>query len=170
MKSDQALIAEFLGGNQQSFDQLALKYQQQVRELFFRGTGDIDDTNDLAQETFIRVFRNLHRFRGDSELGTWIYRIAANVLNSHFRKSKLRQWLPLADNEPSHDDDNDLDDRRKAVLSMIPRLSVQERKVFILRGLQGLPVKDTALILQTSESTIKVAFHTARKKLKGYFK
>lgn len=169
MKDDQTLIDQFLRGDQRAFDQLVLNHQEQVRQYMYRATGDVDDTNDLAQEAFIKVYHHLHRFRGQSEFSTWLYRIAANVLSSHFRRRRFRQWLPLGDRfaEAPAPEPDDAADLRRELLAQLPRLPAREHQVVILRGLQELPVADTARILGTSENVVKVAYHSARKKLKG---
>jgi len=168
MEDDKTLITQFLRGDQRAFDRLVLRHQEKVRQFMYRATGDVDDANDLAQEVFIKVYHNLHRFRGGSELSTWLYRVGVNVLNSHFRRQRVRSWLPLGEREdpeaPSADSNRDYRFRR--LLAHLPRLSSQERQVIILRGLQELSVADTARILGTSENVVKVAYHTARKKLK----
>lgn len=172
MEDDRTLITQFLRGDQRAFNQLVLRHQEKVRQFMYRATGDMDDANDLAQEAFIKVYHRLHRFRGDSEFSTWLFRVATNVLNSHFRKQRMRAWLPLGDQVDSdtlsHSDEWRYQFRR--LLARLPRLSSQERQVVILRGLQELPVADTARILGTSENVVKVAYHTARKKLKGLLK
>ena len=172
MKDDQTLIDQFLRGDQRAFDQLVLNHQEKVRQFMYRATGDVDDTNDLAQETFIKVYHQLHRFRHQSEFPTWLYRIAANVLSTHFRRRSFRQWLPLVDRlaaDPATNPD-DAADLRRELLAQLPRLPARERQVVILRGLQELPVADAARILGTSENVVKVAYHSARKKLKERLK
>ncbi len=169
MKDDQTLIDRFLLGDQRAFDQLVLKHQEMVRQFMYRATTDVDDTNDLAQEAFIKVYHNLHRFRRQSEFSTWLYRIASNVLSSYFRRRRFRQWLPMDDQLPEAPapDPADAADLRRELMVQLPRLPARERQVVILRGLQELPVADTARILGTSENVVKVAYHSARKKLKG---
>ncbi len=167
MSDDRTLITRFLEGDQRAFDQLVHKYQERIRRFMYQATENFDDGNDLAQDVFIKVYHNLHRFRGDSQLATWLYRIAANVLNSHFRRQRLREWLPLGETPAlERDPGDDATGQRQELLAAIPRLSAQERKVVIFRGLQELSVKETALILGTSENVVKVAYHAARQKLK----
>ena len=169
MENDQTLIAEFLKGDQRAFDRLVLEHQERIRGFIYRATRDIDDTNDLAQEVFIKVYRNLHRFRGESEFSTWLYRIASNVLNTHFRKRRFRDWIPLSEREdiPAESPDGEQKEQFQELLKQLTKLSNQERQVVILRGLQELSVADTAGILNTTENVVKVAYHTARKKLRG---
>ncbi len=169
MQEDRELIAQFLSGDQRAFDQLVLRHQERVRQFMYRATGNEEDTHDLAQEVFIKAYHNLHRFRGDSELSTWLYRISSNALNTHFRRQRLRTWLPLGDAaEPvTQGPDEDRQDQRRRLLAQLPRLSAQERQVVILRALQELSVAETASIVGTSENVVKVAYHTAKNKLKG---
>ena len=169
MENDQTLIAEFLKGDQRAFDRLVLEHQERIRGFIYRATRDIDDTNDLAQEVFIKVYRNLHRFRGESEFSTWLYRIASNVLNTHFRKRRFRDWIPLSEREdiPAESSDGEQKEQFQELLKKLTKLSNQERQVVILRGLQELSVADTAGILNTTENVVKVAYHTARKKLRN---
>jgi len=172
MENDRTLITRFLRGDQRAFDRLVLRHQEKVRQFMYRATGDVDDTDDLAQEVFIKVYHHLHRFRGGSEFSTWLYRVAANVLNSHFRRQRVRSYLPLGEKEDPDTSfpSDDRDHRFRRLLARLPRLSSQERQVVILRGLQELSVADTARILGTSENVVKVAYHTARKKLKELLK
>ncbi len=172
MEDDRTLITQFLRGDRRAFDQLVLRHQEKVRQFMYRATGDMDDTNDLAQEVFIKVYNHLHRFRGGSEFSTWLYRVAVNVLNSHFRRQRVRSYLPLGEREDpdSRSPGDHRDHRFRRLLARLPRLSSQERQVVILRGLQELSVADTASILGTSENVVKVAYHTARKKLKELLK
>jgi len=172
MEDDRTLITQFLRGDQRAFDRLVLRHQEKVRQFMYRATGDVDDTDDLAQEVFIKVYHHLHRFRGGSEFSTWLYRVAANVLNSHFRRKRVRSYLPLGEKEDPDTSfpSDDRDHRFRRLLARLPRLSSQERQVVILRGLQELSVADTARILGTSENVVKVAYHTARKKLKELLK
>jgi len=172
MEDDRTLITQFLRGDRRAFDRLVLRHQEKVRQFMYRATGDMDDTDDLAQEVFIKVYHHLHRFRGGSEFSTWLYRVATNVLNSHFRRKRVRSYLPLGEKEDPDTSfpSNDRDHRFRRLLARLPRLSSQERQVVILRGLQELSVADTARILGTSENVVKVAYHTARKKLKKLLK
>lgn len=169
MQADRDLIDQFLRGDQRAFDRLVLQHQEQVRQFLFRATRNVDDTNDLAQEVFIKAYKNLHRFRGDSALATWLYRIAANALNSHFRRHRGREWQELGERGDTGSDGSEVDrqGRLRWLLARLPRLSAQERQVAILRGLQGLSVAETATIVGTSENVVKVAYHTAKKKLRG---
>jgi len=98
--------------------------------------------------------------------------VAVNVLNSHFRRQRVRSWLPLgeAEDPDSRSPEDDRHHQFQRLVAQLPRLSSQERQVIILRGLQELSVADTARILDTSENVVKVAYHTARKKLKELLK
>jgi len=171
MDNEQALIDRFLGGDGRAFDTLTLKYQAQVRGMLFKATGDEQTADDLAQEVFIKVYNKLHRFKGQSSFSTWLYRITTNILNSYFRKEKLRRFLPLGEQLFADDQaDERAQSYRDELFSSLSRLSRQERQIVILRGLQELSVAEAAGILGTTENVIKVSYHNARRKLKGWLK
>ncbi|MFC1481479.1 RNA polymerase sigma factor [Candidatus Neomarinimicrobiota bacterium] len=170
MDNEQALIERFLGGDSRAFDTLTLKYQAQVRGILFKATGDEQITDDLAQEVFIKVYKNLHRFKGQSSFSTWLYRITTNILNSYFRKEKLRRFLPLGEQIVAEARVERGQNYRDELFAGLSRLSRQERQIVILRGLQELSVSEAAGILGTTENVIKVSYHNARKKLKRWLK
>ena len=171
MDDDRTLIRRFLRGDQQAFDQLVLRHQAMLRRMIYRATGNLDDANDLAQDVFIKVYHRLDRFRGESQFTTWLYRIAVNTLNSHFRRQRRRSFLSLEEvREPAASDTGEaIRELSDELLVGLSKLSPQQRGVFILRGLQELSVADAAQILGTSENVVKVAYHAARQRLKrGY--
>jgi RNA polymerase sigma-70 factor (ECF subfamily) len=76
---DALLVARTVAGDQAAFELLVIKYQRRVERLIRRMVRDVDLVEDIAQETFIRAYRALHQFRGDSQFYTWLYRIAVNT-------------------------------------------------------------------------------------------
>ena len=170
MDDDVTLIQHFLRGDQRAFDQLVLKHQATLRRMLYEATGDVEDANDLAQEVFIKVYNRLDRFRGQSAFSTWLYRIAVNVLNSHFRRQRLRSFLSLSDAPVAAavDSGGDYGGLAEELAALLPRLSAQQRGVVVLRAIQGLGVADTARILRTSENVVKVAYHAARLRLRRW--
>jgi RNA polymerase sigma-70 factor (ECF subfamily) len=85
---DLGLIAAYRGGRREAFDELVAAYDQHVRRILAQLTVSSGDVEDLAQEVFLRIFRNLHRFRGQSSFYTWLYRITVNVFFDHNKKRK----------------------------------------------------------------------------------
>src|SRR5438094_483565 len=76
---DRGLIAAFLDGRHEAFDVIVERHRRNVYQLCYRFVGNHEDASDLAQDVFVRAFKGLKRFKGDSSLGTWLYRVAVNV-------------------------------------------------------------------------------------------
>ncbi len=85
---DLRLIESYRAGRRESFDELVASYDQHVRRILSQLSVSSGDVEDLAQEVFLRIFRNLHRFRGQSSFYTWLYRITVNVFFDHNKKRK----------------------------------------------------------------------------------
>ena len=85
---DLRLIESYRSGRREAFDELVLSYDQHVRRILAQLNVTSGDVEDLAQEVFLRIFRNLHRFRGQSSFYTWLYRITVNVFFDHNKKRK----------------------------------------------------------------------------------
>lgn len=167
---DKDLIKQFLKGDQSAFDQLVLRHQAKVRMFIFNATKNEADTDDIAQDVFLKVYKQLHRFRGDSSFPTWIYRISSNMITDYFRRRKYRDYLSL-DQVAEPVDTDDIPgswDQRSWLLSRLPRLTKTEHQVVILHSLQDLPMATVAEIIGTSQNVVKVSYHRAKKKLKGW--
>ena len=164
------MIKQFLRGDQSAFDELVLRHQAKVRMFIFNATKNEADTDDLAQDVFLKIYKQLHRFRGDSSFTTWIYRISSNMITDHFRRRKFRDHLPLGQ-VPEPVDTAEIPgnwDQRGWLLSRLPRLTKTEHQVVILHSLQDLPMATVAEIIGTSQNVVKVSYHRAKKKLKAW--
>ena len=146
-------------------------HTERVYQLVRRMVIDHDDSNDLVQNTFIKVWQNLDGFREDSQLFTWIYRIATNECLAFLRQKRRRFFLPLIDVEKElasklmeHDsmDANKLEYRlQQAILSLPPK----QRLVFQLRYFDGLRYEEMSEVLGTSVGALKTSYHHAAKKI-----
>ncbi len=172
MADELEIIQRFLNGDRSAFDQLVITHQENVRQFMYRATGNIEDANDLAQDVFIKVYKNLHRFHGKSEFKTWLYRICANTFNTHYRKLQIRDFLTVDPPQemPAEPTDENSMRQLQLVLGAMNKLSTQQRKIVLLRSFQGLSVANTAEILETTENVVKVGFHNALAKLKKVIK
>jgi RNA polymerase sigma-70 factor (ECF subfamily) len=90
MLSEEQLVKRSLQGDLQAFEELVLGYQSKVYALTYRYMGNEEDAYDMFQETFIKAYRSLPTFKGQSSFGTWIYRIASNVCLDELRRRKRR--------------------------------------------------------------------------------
>lgn len=172
MADELEIIQRFLNGDRSAFDELVMAHQENVRQFMYRASGNVEDANDLAQDVFIKVYKNLHRFHGKSEFKTWLYRICANTFNTHYRKLRIRDFLTadLPYELPAEPSDAIIMRQLQLVLGAMDKLSRQQRKIILLRSFQGLSVANTAEILETTENVVKVGFHHALSKLKKVIK
>lgn len=173
--SDFELIDRFLAGDASAFDALVQKYQQDVYRLAYRITQSVDDAQDLAQETFLQVYRALKGFRRHSSFYTWLYRIAVHLCVHHRQRSG--RIVPVAEIPESPADSaqplHDLleAEQRQAVAMAIAALPSQQRAALTLRVHQNLSYRDIGTILQCSEGAARAnvfhAIHKLRAQLAG---
>ena len=131
-----------------------------------------EDTDDLVQEVFMKVWKSLHGFNGESKLYTWIYRIAVNEALTHLRKKKRRFFVPIGNVEReliSHIDDGscfDGDDVERKLQKALLTLPEKQRLVFNLKYFEEMKYKDISEVLKVSEGGLKAQYHHAVKKIK----
>lgn len=135
---------------------------------------DHDDADDLVQEIFVKVWKNLKSFREDAKLFTWIYRIATNECLTFLKKKKRKFFVPIndvqgelysmLDNEPRISGDEVQLKLQKALLT----LPDKQRMVFNMRYFDDMKFKDIAEITKTSEGALKANYHHAVKKIEDY--
>jgi RNA polymerase sigma-70 factor (ECF subfamily) len=150
-------------GEREAFDRLVLRYQRDVYRLCYRYVNSHEDANDLAQEAFLKAWRAIGRFRGDSSFSTWLYRIAVNAcLNFRALKRPLTQELPetLADPVPGAAARVERDDEARRVRAAVSRLPERQRATLILKLYHELTHEEVAEILGSSVGTVKAnLFH-----------
>lgn len=168
------LVTAAQDGDQTAFERLVAATYTDTYTLAFRLTGDEEDARDVTQETYLRAYRGLRRFRGDAQFSTWLYRITANCASTHLgrrkrhRHDELHEELGLADERPAADPELQLElgtlrDRLQVALRDLPP---KLRAVVVLRDVYDLPHEAIAAELGISESAAKVRLHRARKKLR----
>jgi RNA polymerase sigma-70 factor, ECF subfamily len=167
---DQTLVAACLAGDRSAFDPIVDRYRRQVYNVCFRFTGNHADASDLAQDTFIRAYRGLRGFKGQSALGTWLYRIAVNVcLNRTARKAPREEALrPERLEGAIEQPDRTLlrEERAKRVRAAIARLPKKQRATLILRVYHELRHDEIARVLGSSVGAVKANFFHALANLK----
>lgn len=170
--TDEALIAAWRAGDEQAAAELVRRHARVVAR-FLAGAGAADaDLDDLVQETFIRAFRALHRFRGECRFRTWLLAIGGNALKDHGRRAARARVVPLDDDLRATDGDpheraeaGEAEARLAAGVARLPRL---QREVFLLRAQQGLEYDEIARALGTTEGAARVHYHHAVKRLKEW--
>jgi RNA polymerase sigma-70 factor (ECF subfamily) len=153
---------------------LMKQYQEQVYWLVRRMVIDHEDANDLVQNTFIKVYRNLDDFREDSRLFTWIYKIAVNETMT-FLNNRKRHMLFSIDHyskelaasltDSRYFNGDEIQERfQKAIL----RLPDKQRLVFNMKYFQEMKYEDMSEVLHTSVGALKASFHLAVRKIEKY--
>ena len=154
------------------FNLLVRKYQRKVYMQIRRMVVSHEDTDDLVQETFIKVWKHLDGFRGDSRLDTWIYRIAANESISFLKSRKRMSFFSFSDHDSklarAIDDKgsfsgNEIQAKlQKAILKLPPR----QRQVFTMKYFDEMKYEELSDILETSVGALKASYHNAVKKIR----
>ena len=177
--SDHALLEATRVGDEDAFAELVSRYRNQITSYIYRMTSDYDGAVDLAQETFVRVYRAAERYQTSYAFSTYIYRIATNLAISELRKRKRRRLVSLTgffqakdgaeprefnppDNKPLPDTELVDSERRQAVQRAICTLPEKYRAPLILRDVEGRSYEEISRILQTSEGTVKSRISRAR--------
>ena len=180
---EHTLIYRTQEGNIEAFNPLVNKYQPRIYACILKRVKDIETAKDLTQETFLKAFVGLPTFRGDSAFSSWLYRIAKNLCIDYYRKQKTENnTTPLQtiderciiDTHPDPSQDMETQERRWVLRAAIRHLPPMRKKVFLLRYVQELSIKDIATCIQRSEGTVKThlykAHHQLRELLTPYLK
>lgn len=182
--TDNNLVREFIAGNDAAFTQLVTKYKDSLTNFLNVMVGNYDVAADLAQETFIRVYRNIGRYSNIYQFSTWLYRIASNLAIDEIRYRKRRGqvfynniWDNSRTNDAERPEMQISDVRRGPREEMLRRESGQVlgdairslpekyRVAFVMKEVQELPYETIAQILKCSTGTIKSRLHRARELL-----
>ncbi|MBX6364392.1 MAG: sigma-70 family RNA polymerase sigma factor [Gemmatimonadetes bacterium] len=175
---DSELVARFLAGEKRAFGELASRYHVRLTNFIYRTIGDRDRAEDLVQETFIRVYRHLHRFDQSKKFSTWVYTIAGNLAKNELR-NRSRNPLVLfqtiknnweADHRPLEWEDNtyrpdDLFRKRhlkETVDRAVSQLPDHHRVVFVLREMEGKTYEEISEITGVNLGTVKSRLNRAR--------
>ena len=158
------------------FNLLMDKYQEKVFWVIRRMVIDHESSDDIAQETFVKVWKNLDKFKGESKLYTWIYRIATNEALTHLRKKKRRFFLPIGDveNELRSTLEADTyyggDEIQLKLQKAILTLPEKQRLVFNMKYFEELKFREIAEVLEVTVGSLKAQYHHAVKKIEKYLK
>lgn len=169
--SDAELVRLAQSGNREAFDEIVRRHQRHVYQLCYRFVGNHEDASDLAQDVFVRAFKALGRFKGESALATWLYRIGVNVcLNRKALKTLPTEPMPLV--EPADTGAEGADaavarlESARVVRAAIAKLPNRQRATLILRTYHDLPHDEIAKILGSSVGAVKANFFHALANLK----
>ncbi|HEU5148155.1 MAG TPA: RNA polymerase sigma factor [Chryseosolibacter sp.] len=171
--SDQEIVEKAGNGDVQAFRQLVERHQAFVYRVAYRFVGNVAEAEDVTQECFIRLWKNLHRYRRDIKLTTWLYKIATNLCLDFLKSRQNRttkRMLKLDDyGDMPHVSpaDQPLIDAelRIAVDALISALSPKQKAVFVLRDMEQVEMSEIAEILGMDSAQVKSNLYYARKKV-----
>ncbi len=175
---DKDLLQQFkqASSKEQAFTTLIKKYQEKLYWHIRRLVIDHEDANDVLQNMFIKVWNALENFREDSQLYTWLYRIATNESLTFIEQKKKKNATSLSDVEAGLSnkilasegfDANRLEWKLQLAIQQLPE---KQRVVFNLRYYDEMPYEEMSRILETSEGALKASYHHAAKKIEEFIK
>ena len=180
-QTDEDLIAAFQDGNESAFGELVSRYKDPLTNFVYRFVGDWEDSTDIVQETFIRVFRSRHSYKPVAKFSTWVYTIASNLAKTYLRRKRIRIVLPFSRKEsreperefeivddaagPDTKADSSLLEER--IQGALEGLSVKYREVIIMREIQELSYEEISAITGIRIGTVKSRINRARLQLQS---
>ncbi len=179
---DEALVQRFQGGDTGAFSDIVTRYQDRVFTLSLRWMGDREVAEEVAQDVFIALYRSLDRFRGESRLSTWIFRVTVNHCKNrrlYRKRRKMERHEPLegtrADDDlparelphqgPGTDRGVHVSEAGRILQDALDRLDESHRTILVLRDVEDLPYEEIAEILELPKGTVKSRLHRARAEL-----
>lgn len=177
-QDDDALMARTAQGEEAAFGLLVLRWEADVRAFLVSMLGSIEEAEDLAQETFVKVHRQAGRYRGEGRFRSWLLRIAGNLARSRLRRRKILRWVSFdtarhdpPDERLAADEDLQVRQRAAAVRAALAELPDRQRQALVLHRYQGLKYKEIATAMGTTvpgvESLIQRALASLRGQLAG---
>lgn len=182
---DWAVVQRVQAGNVGAFDQLVQKYREHIFSVVYNMTSNREDASDLTQETFIKAFQAIARFKGKSSFFTWIYRIAINSTMTFLKKRSRRRYI-------SYENINEevstteifesltaktrtekgalIQELQEKLNDSLQKLSPKHRTVVVLHEIEGLGHAEIAEITKTSVGTVRSRLHYAKQQLQSYLK
>jgi len=177
-RSDEELMSQFQQGDVAAYASLVRRYKDDLTNFLFRFTGDRDESDDIVQEAFVRVFRKKGAYSGAAKFSTWLYTIASNLAKTRLRRLALRRFVRIGsrgDHEPEFDlpDEGARTDsaaeealREERIQKALDLLPVAFKQAIILRDIQELSYEEIAAITGTAMGTVKSRINRGRAQLR----
>jgi RNA polymerase sigma-70 factor (ECF subfamily) len=170
---DRLLVTQAAAGSREAFDELVRRYRRRMYTLVRALTGGDSEAEDLVQDIFVRAFRAIGGFRGDSAFRSWLYRIAVNVVHSYLNRRRAREVaFGIAEDATAVDNVANTDDlertvlRRQVIDRALATLPEDLRVLVVLRDVQGLKYEEIAKIVKRPRGTVESRLFRARQRLR----
>jgi len=175
--SDEQLMSLFQGGDENAYIELVNRYKDKLINFIFNYLGDLESSEDVVQETMIKLYQKKHYYKEIAKFSTWLYTIAKNLANTELRKRKQKKTtllsqfskddktyeLPSNDPEPGQEIQTDI--VNKIIRDAVDQLSEKFKIVIVLRDIQGLAYEDISEIINVPIGTVKSRINRARLQL-----
>lgn len=179
MSGETQLLESARAGSLVAFEELVLRYEKKIYNYCFRMTNNEQDAEDLTQEVFIRVYKNLKSFKGNSHFSTWVYRIAHNICIDRYRRLKIPsislstggfgeedKEIEIASEELTPEDAVITREQQEMIMKCIAMLKPQYRSAIVLRDIQNYSYEEIARIMDIPIGTVKSHISRARSALR----
>ena len=175
--TDEQLMSLFQEGDENAYIELVNRYKDKLINFIFNYLGDLESSEDVVQETMIKLYQKKHYYKEIAKFSTWLYTIAKNLANTELRKRKQRKTtllsqfskddktyeLPSNDPEPGQEIQTDI--VNKIIRDAVDQLSEKFKIVIVLRDIQGLSYEDISEIINVPIGTVKSRINRARLQL-----
>jgi RNA polymerase sigma-70 factor (ECF subfamily) len=184
LTNDLEIIESCLSGNTEAFSFLVDKYKNLVYQLALRMTGNYHDSEDIAQEAFLKAYRSLPRYNPSYSFSSWLYKITLNIIRDRFRKKEVAIPFSIPEEGKKEIESNFSPDHTELAINpeewqirkennrdlqlAINALPLPQREIIILRHIQNLSYHEIARILNIPVNSVKVRLHRARRQLKEF--
>jgi RNA polymerase sigma-70 factor (ECF subfamily) len=183
MHSEEYLVKQSMQGETRAFEELVSQYHNKIYALAYRYMGNEEDAYDMAQETFIKAFRSLRSFKGNSSFSTWLYRITTNVCLDELRRRK-RRIVAISLDEPLATQDGDEVEKEIAdsspgadiiyeqkefsqyIQQLLNEMKPEHKTAIVLRDVMGFSYEEIAEVMNCSMGTVKSRISRAREVLR----
>lgn len=180
-RSDRELVRESRRGDREAFRELVERYQRKVMSVALGMVQNRDDALELTQETFVKAYENLAKFKGESSFYTWLYRIVVNLAIDARRRNRRHPTVGLEDHPGGENLNETLGDNRPSdpyqetraheigerLAEAINELTPDHKAVILLREVEGLSYEEISRVMQCSKGTVMSRLHYARRKLQN---
>ncbi len=173
LNDDFSLTKRFIDGDSSVFQLLVKRHKEKVRNIIYLTIGTSSSVDDIAQEVFITVYKNLKHFRFESQFTTWLYRITVNKCKDHLRKINVRKiFIPIkeAAGEAGRGIDAENKDISNIVMNAISELPAKLRVPLLLKDIEGFSYQEISETLQCEMGTVKSRIFRAREGLRNILK
>ena len=168
------ILARARRGELPAFEELVRRHEKRVYAVALRSSGSPEDAEDITQEGFLRAWRSIEEFRGDSGFSTWLFRITMNLCVDHARHKHAQPQTqplvmgeeeserPLPDTAPTPEEHLDNSELGRELAAALDEVSEEHRRIVLLRDVSGMSYTEIAEVLEISEGTVKSRLSRAR--------